>query len=144
MPGTVAVVIPAFLVSVWGANVQPLTAVVGGVLVALGLVLAVWTWWLFWSVGRGTLAPWDPTTELVVRGPYRYARNPMITGVGTILAGQAVFFRSWAIASELVVFVLLNAVWFPLVEEPGLRERFGDAYEEYSARVPRWLPRVRL
>jgi protein-S-isoprenylcysteine O-methyltransferase Ste14 len=144
MPGTVAVVIPAFLVSVWGANVQPLTAVVGGVLVALGLALAVWTWWLFWSVGRGTLAPWDPTTELVVRGPYRYARNPMITGVGTILAGQAVFFRSWAIASELVVFVLLNAVWFPLVEEPGLRERFGDAYEEYSARVPRWLPRVRL
>jgi protein-S-isoprenylcysteine O-methyltransferase Ste14 len=144
MPGTVAVVIPAFLVSVWGANVQPLTAVVGGVLVALGLALAVWTWWLFWSVGRGTLAPWDPTTELVVRGPYRYARNPMITGVGTILAGQAVFFRSWAIASELVVFVLLNAVWFPLVEEPGLRERFGDAYGEYSARVPRWLPRVRL
>ena len=144
LPGTVAVVIPALLVWLGGANVQPLTAVVGGVLVAAGLTLVVWTVTLFVKVGRGTLAPWDPTSRLVVRGPYRYVRNPMITGVGTILAGQALFFRSWAIAIELAVFALVNAIYFPLVEEPGLRRRFGQEYEEYRARVPRWLPRVRL
>ena len=144
LPGTVAVVIPALLVWLGGANVQPLTAVVGGVLVAAGLTLVVWTVTLFVKVGRGTLAPWDPTSKLVVRGPYRYVRNPMITGVGTILAGQALFFRSWAIAIELAVFALVNAIYFPLVEEPGLRRRFGQEYEEYRARVPRWLPRVRL
>jgi len=144
LPGTVAVVIPALLVWLGGANVQPLTAVVGGALVAAGLTLVVWTVTLFVKVGRGTLAPWDPTSKLVVRGPYRYVRNPMITGVGTILAGQALFFRSWAIAIELAVFALVNAIYFPLVEEPGLRRRFGQEYEEYRARVPRWLPRVRL
>lgn len=144
LPGTVAVVIPGLLVWLGGANVQPLTAVVGGVLVAAGLGLVVWTVLLFVKVGHGTLAPWSPTSKLVVRGPYRYVRNPMITGVATILAGQALFFRSWAILIELAVFVLVNAIYFPLVEEPGLRRRFGQDYEEYRARVPRWLPRVRL
>ena len=67
----------------------------------------------------------------------------MITGVATILAGEALFFRSWGIAAELAAFMLINAIYFPLVEEPGLRRRFGASYEEYEARVPRWLPRVR-
>jgi protein-S-isoprenylcysteine O-methyltransferase Ste14 len=110
---------------------------------ALGLVLVVWTVTLFAKVGHGTLAPWDPTSRLVVRGPYRHVRNPMITGVGAMLAGQALFFRSWPIAIELAVFAVVNAIYFPLVEEPGLRDRFGTDYEEYCARVPRWLPRVR-
>jgi protein-S-isoprenylcysteine O-methyltransferase Ste14 len=67
----------------------------------------------------------------------------MITGVATILAGEALVFRSWGIAVELAVFVVVNAIYFPLVEEPGLLRRFGGEYEEYRARVPRWLPRVR-
>jgi protein-S-isoprenylcysteine O-methyltransferase Ste14 len=144
LPGTVAVVLPAFLVRLTGANVQPVTGILGAGLVAAGLALVVWTVTLFVKVGRGTLAPWDPTSRLVVRGPYRYVRNPMITGVGAILAGQALFFRSWAIAIELVLFALVNAIYFPLIEEPGLSRRFGAEYEEYRARVPRWLPRVRL
>jgi protein-S-isoprenylcysteine O-methyltransferase Ste14 len=144
LPGTVAVVIPALLVWVWGANVQPVTALIGALLVVIGLALVVWTVTLFVKVGRGTLAPWDPTSKLVVRGPYRYVRNPMITGVGTMLAGEAIFFRSWAIAIELTVFAVVNAIYFPLVEEPGLARRFGAEYEEYRARVPRWLPRVRV
>jgi protein-S-isoprenylcysteine O-methyltransferase Ste14 len=143
LPGTVAVAIPALLVWLGGANVQPATAVMGALLVAAGLALVVWTVILFVEVGRGTLAPWDPTSALVARGPYRYVRNPMITGVGMILGGQALFFRSWWIAIELAVFAVANAIYFPLVEEPGLRRRFGAEYEEYCSRVPRWLPRVR-
>ena len=38
----------------------------------------------------------------------------------------------------------MNAVYFPLVEEPGLRERFGEEYDAYRATVPRWLPRLCL
>jgi protein-S-isoprenylcysteine O-methyltransferase Ste14 len=144
LPGTVAVVIPALLVWIWGASVQPVTALIGAVLVVIGLALVVWTVTLFVKFGRGTLAPWDPTLTLVVLGPYRYVRNPMITGVGTMLAGEAIFFRSWAIAIELTVFAVVNAIYFPLVEEPGLARRFGTEYEEYRARVPRWLPRVRV
>jgi protein-S-isoprenylcysteine O-methyltransferase Ste14 len=144
LPGTVAVVIPALILSFEGANIQPVTAVLGACAIAVGLGLVAWTIALFVRIGRGTLAPWDPTSRLVVQGPYRYVRNPMITGVGTILAGEALFFRSWGIAIQLAVFAVVNAVYFPLVEEPGLRRRFGAEYEEYCARVPRWLPRVRV
>jgi protein-S-isoprenylcysteine O-methyltransferase Ste14 len=144
LPGTVALVIPALIVWLGGADIEPVTGVIGALLIGIGLALVAWTVWLFASVGRGTLAPWDPTSRLVVAGPYRHVRNPMITGVGTILAGQALLFRSWGIAIALAVFALVNAIYFPLVEEPGLRRRFGAEYEEYCARVPRWLPRVRL
>ena len=144
LPGTVAIVIPAVIVWLGGANIEPVTTVIGALLIAIGLALVAWTVRLFVGVGQGTLAPWDPTSTLVVRGPYRYVRNPMITGVATILAGEALLFRSWGIVVELAIFVVVNALYFPLVEEPGLRRRFGAEYEEYRARVPRWLPRVRL
>jgi protein-S-isoprenylcysteine O-methyltransferase Ste14 len=143
LPGTVTIVVPAVILWLWGADVDPVTGVVGALAVNAGVALVAWTINLFAAVGHGTLAPWDPTSALVVRGPYRYVRNPMITGVATILAGEALFFRSWGIAIELGVFVVVNAVYFPLVEEPGLRRRFGAEYEEYRARVPRWLPRMR-
>jgi protein-S-isoprenylcysteine O-methyltransferase Ste14 len=144
LPGTVTVFVPALIVWLGGADVEPVTGAIGGVLIALGVALVAWTVTLFVKFGRGTLAPWNPTSKLVVRGPYRHVRNPMITGVGTILAGQALFFRSWGIAIELALFAGVNAIYFPLVEEPGLQRRFGAEYEEYRARVPRWLPRVRL
>ena len=144
LPGTVTIAVPAVILWLSGADVAPGTGILGAALVALGVVVVVWTIRLFATVGHGTLAPWDPTSALVVRGPYRYVRNPMITGVGTVLAGEALFFRSWGIAIELAVFVAVNALYFPLVEEPGLRRRFGRDYEEYCASVPRWLPRVRL
>jgi protein-S-isoprenylcysteine O-methyltransferase Ste14 len=144
LPGTVTIAVPAVILWLSGADVAPGTGILGAALVALGVVVVVWTIRLFATVGHGTLAPWDPTSALVVRGPYRCVRNPMITGVGTVLAGEALLFRSWGIAIELAVFVAVNAVYFPLVEEPGLRRRFGRDYEEYCASVPRWLPRVRL
>lgn len=144
LPGTVAVVVPALIVWTGGTNIEPVTAIVGAVLAAVGLALVVWTVALFVRNGRGTLAPWDPTSHLVISGPYRYVRNPMITGVATILAGEALFFRSLGVAIELAAFLAVNALYFPLVEEPGMRRRFGSEYDEYSARVPRWLPRVRL
>ena len=134
---------PGVILLLGGADLTPGTGIVGGLLIAAGVALVVWTVRLFMTVGRGTLAPWDPTSALVVLGPYRLVRNPMITGVATILAGQALFFRSWGIALEFAIFLVVNAIYFPLVEEPGLRRRFGAEYEEYRARVPRWLPRVR-
>jgi protein-S-isoprenylcysteine O-methyltransferase Ste14 len=139
----VTVVIPAVIVWSGGLHVNVVSAVFGGLLVLLGLVLVVWTVRLFVTEGRGTLAPWDSTTRLVVRGPYRHVRNPMITGVATILAGEAVLFQSWGIAILLAAFVAVNAIYFPLVEEPGLNRRFGPEYDEYRSHVPRWVPRLR-
>jgi protein-S-isoprenylcysteine O-methyltransferase Ste14 len=141
-----------FMVTVVGAAIvlastdeegtSGLRSVAGALLVVVGLALWAWTVRLFAVLGRGTLAPWDPPTELVVEGPYRYVRNPMITGVVAVLAGEALFFGSWSLAIYAAVFVAVNAVWFRVSEEPGLRRRFGPAYDEYAREVPRWLPRL--
>jgi len=146
LPVTVTVVVPAVLLAAddpaglgWG--IAWLTLTTGAALVAGGLVLVAWTIGLFGTEGDGTLAPWDPTSKLVVRGPYRYVRNPMILGVGCILAGEAILFGSVAIAVWLATVAALNAAYMPLVEEPGLEQRFGDDYARYKRAVPRWLPR---
>ena len=140
LPGTVTVVVPALLLS--DADLAPWSlAATGAALIAAGLGMIAWTVALFAGVGRGTLAPWDPTSRLVVRGPYRHVRNPMISGVLAVLLGEAALFGSLALLTWFAVVFAVNAAWFVLVEEPGLRRRFGAEYEAYAARVPRWLPR---
>jgi len=113
----------------------------GGLLVLAGLALVAWCISLFVRVGKGTLAPWDPTSNLVAVGPYRYTRNPMITGVCTILTGEALVAGSWRLALWAVTFIVLNHIHFLAFEEPGLERRFGEPYLAYKRSVPRWIPR---
>lgn len=115
--------------------------VAGTVVFVLGFLLAVWCFTLFGGVGGGTIMPWDPTRKLVSVGPYRYMRNPMISGVLSMLVGEALFWRSLAIALLALTFFLINHIYFIVSEEPGLEKRFGESYRQYKARVPRWLPR---
>jgi protein-S-isoprenylcysteine O-methyltransferase Ste14 len=143
LPGVVTVLVPALLL---GGDYElapwPL-AVPGAALLVAGAGLWVWTVTLFAGVGRGTLAPWDPPSRLVVQGPYRHVRNPMISAVLAVLLGEAALLGSLALLSWFAVVFAVNAVYFPLAEEPGLRRRFGREYEEYAAHVPRWVPRPR-
>jgi protein-S-isoprenylcysteine O-methyltransferase Ste14 len=151
LPGMVAIPVPAAILAVGGVNVgwgldgpwSALPVVAGVALIALGLALWYRTVNLFARQGEGTLAPWDPTRRLVVLGPYRHVRNPMITGVLLVLGGEAALFGSLGVLAWAGVFLAMNAVWFPLVEEPGLVRRFGEDYEAYRRNVPRWIPRVR-
>jgi protein-S-isoprenylcysteine O-methyltransferase Ste14 len=113
----------------------------GAILLVGGIILFSWCVVLFARVGRGTLAPWDPTQRLVAVGPYRYVRNPMISGVAAVLSGQVLLTGSRMLALWLLVFVAINQAYFLLWEEPGLERRFGESYREYKARVPRWIPR---
>jgi protein-S-isoprenylcysteine O-methyltransferase Ste14 len=151
LPVVVTLVVPALLV-LWTGDVRVgwgLDGAIAGVpvvlgvgLIAFGLALVVWTVGLFVKEGQGTLAPWDPTAKLVVRGPYRHVRHPMIGGVATILLGEAVLLGSTAVAGWLVAVVVVNVVYLPLVEERGLVRRFGSDYEDYRANVPRFVPRL--
>jgi protein-S-isoprenylcysteine O-methyltransferase Ste14 len=115
----------------------------GLVFISLAVTLLAACIWEFARSGRGTLAPVDPPQELVVRGLYRYVRNPMYLSVTTIVLGELLLTRSRAL-------LLYWAIWFVAVnlfvigyEEPTLRRRFGASYERYPKRVGRWLPRVR-
>lgn len=151
LPFTATVVVPVVLVAGGHTSIglgftgvaAALPVVAGGLLIALGLALFVATVRLFAARGRGTLAPWDPPRRLVVAGPYRYVRHPMISGVAAVLAGEALALGSSPIAIWLALFVGVNAVYLPLIEEPGLVRRFGDDYERYRSHVGRWVPRPR-
>jgi protein-S-isoprenylcysteine O-methyltransferase Ste14 len=149
LPGAVTVLVPALLLASTGADigwgfdgiVAALPVLLGLVLTAAGLALWTWTVRLLARIGRGTLAPWDPTRRLVVAGPYRYVRNPMITAVLAVLAGEAALFGSLPLLAWCAAFFLLNWAFFGLYEEPGLEQRFGEEYLAYKRQVPRWLPR---
>ena len=115
----------------------------GLLLFAAGFALAVWTMALFHRIGKGTAAPWNPPKKLVVAGPYRHVRNPMLASVFTMLAAEVVVTGSRAVAVFWVVFVCANMLYFPLVEERELSRRFGAEYARYKAHVPRLVPRLR-
>jgi protein-S-isoprenylcysteine O-methyltransferase Ste14 len=151
LPGTVLVFIPAIiLLMTRGSHFHPeisspdeIRFWVALLLAGIGVIFSGWTARLFMTFGEGTPAPWDPPRRMVIRGPYRHVRNPMITSVLITLLAEAIFFGSWPIAFWMLIFFIGNAVYFPLVEEKGLERRFGDDYLEYKAHVPRWIPRLR-
>lgn len=150
LPFVVTVIVPRWILAANGGaslcggscGLLDLVRIAAGcVLLLAGLGLGAWCVVLFARVGRGTLAPWDPTQRLVVVGPYRHVRNPMITGVLTILLGESLVFGSMPLLAWAIGFWVLNTVYFIASEEPGLERRFGDDYREYRAHVSRWIPR---
>ena len=149
LPGTVTVLIPLGVLLLSGSNIgwgldgvlAVLPVLLGLAAIAAGFALWLWTVRLFARVGRGTLAPWDPTRHLVVEGPYRHLRNPMITAVLSVLAGEAALFGSPPLLIWSLAFLAINHAFFLVHEEPGLARRFGDEYRAYRDNVPRWLPR---
>jgi len=150
LPGTVLVFIPAALLlladgSRFAADLQTpseFTFYVAFALFAAGGYLSIRTAALFTTLGEGTPAPWEPPQKLVIIGPYRYVRNPMITGAIIILIGESVLFNSWLVFLWALVFLIGKMLYLPLVEEKGLLARFGAPYSEYRDQVPRWVPRL--
>jgi protein-S-isoprenylcysteine O-methyltransferase Ste14 len=152
LPVLVVVIIPAVICTAWGCSTSYLSMStpliwlmrgIGVVTIVLGLMLFGWCVCLFAQVGKGTLAPWDPTRNLVVQGPYQYVRNPMIIGVIMLLFGQALFWGPWQISIWAGGFLLGNHLYFVFLEEPELEKRFGEPYRSYKAQVPRWIPRLK-
>jgi protein-S-isoprenylcysteine O-methyltransferase Ste14 len=149
LPVTVTVLVPLWIARRFAvtfdvpASMPGVCALMLGV-VALAIGFALFTASLHWFAtrGRGTLAPWDPPRRLVVGGPYRYVRNPMISGVIFILAGEALVLRSAPQALWALTFVALNLLFIPLFEEPQLAVRFGDDYTRYRRHVRRFVPRL--
>jgi len=110
--------------------------------IVVGMVIYLWCAWDFTFAGRGTPAPIAPPKDLVVKGLYRYVRNPMYVGIVLILLGEAVLFES----VELLLYALLTFsifhTWVRIHEEPTLRSKFPDSYPRYCDTVPRWIPKV--
>jgi len=152
LPGMAILVIPSsilFLTKMSGSSwfgyplVRVISIALAALLISVGLLLMAQTISMFVRIGKGTLAPWDATSHMVLHGVYRHVRNPMISGVFCILLGESVLFGSIPLFIWFVIFVLMNAIYIPFIEEPGLEERFGEEYLVYKKNVPRWIPLIK-
>lgn len=110
------------------------------VLIPLGLALALHSAWLFAAVGEGTPNPKAPPKNLVVEGPYRRCRNPMMLGGWVFGIGMSLALRSPSLLGACLLIIAAGVVYVRCIEEPRLQLRFGQAYHSYAKSVPRWLP----
>ena len=116
---------------------------IGLVPIILGLVTIIGFIWGFIAAGTGTPVPYDIPEELMIRGSYRFVRNPEYVGGLLLLVGQAILFKSFGFLIYFVVLFLLFHLLVVFIEERMLKEKFGELYEQYCTSVPRWIPRLR-
>jgi protein-S-isoprenylcysteine O-methyltransferase Ste14 len=143
-PGFVAGLMPYWITG-WRVEPPflgfPPIRVLGILLAALGVPPLLDSFARFAIQGVGTPAPVFPTRHLVVKGLYRYVRNPMYLAVVSVILGQSLVLGNVRLL-EYAALVWLGFHLFVLVyEEPTLLESFGVEYEVFCANVPRWLPR---
>jgi protein-S-isoprenylcysteine O-methyltransferase Ste14 len=139
VPGSVAVLVPYYFFFPF-ATPHGFVRYSGLVPIGIGAAIYFRCAFDFTFAGKGTPAPIDPPKQLVVRGLYRYVRNPMYAGVTLVLLGEALLFGSLSLAEYACAVFLLFSLFVLLYEEPALRHKFGKSYQIYCEKVPRWLP----
>jgi protein-S-isoprenylcysteine O-methyltransferase Ste14 len=135
--------LPARLLASAGIIRPPAIAapqIAGIILGSSGAALALWCIFTFATIGKGTPAPFDPPRKLVIRGPYRFVRNPMYIGAALALAGAALFYKSAPLLAYAAAFLVVCHLFVLAYEEPTLHRTFGPDYEAYCQRVRRWWP----
>ena len=145
VPGTVTLWLPLF----WmypGIRHRPIewnAGTAGAIaLIAIGIAGYLVCSLDFAVFGRGTPAPIDMPKHLVVRGPYKYTRNPMYISVLAILMGESALFRSVTLLEYSAAVAIMFHLFVLIQEEPALRRKMGEAYQKYCDEVPRWIPRL--
>ncbi len=150
LPGTVCILFPLLLL--WIFDKQPFLPIpsqipvffiLGILVMALGIALWFDCILIFYKIGKGTLMPLSKieTKKLVIAGPYKYVRNPMIIGVIITIIGEGLLFLSASILIYTAFVFFLNLIYIPLKEEKGLEARFGSEYLNYKKQVRGWIPR---
>lgn len=143
VPGTVAILIPRWLLGSFSEPAGGLLAWLGVLLMAVGAAVYFRCAWEFAVRGLGTPAPIAPTKFLVTTALHRYVRNPMYLGVASVILGEAALFRSFHLVEYAFGMLVIAHIFVVTYEEPTLSRQFGESYEEYRRSVPRWIPSFR-
>ena len=96
--------------------------------------------WLIFH-GRGPHVEFDPPKHFVATGPYRWVRNPVVITLLICVLGEAIALGSWGILILLLAGMPIAHAQVTKLEEPLLRQRFGQSYIDYCNTVNRWLPK---
>jgi protein-S-isoprenylcysteine O-methyltransferase Ste14 len=98
-------------------------------------------WWSVLTMRRAgaSLPTNEPSALIVSHGPYRFSRNPIYVAMLMLIVGVACWLNSAWFLIVAPVFVGLISSGVVSREEQYLAEKFGKEYEDYCARVRRWL-----
>jgi protein-S-isoprenylcysteine O-methyltransferase Ste14 len=144
-PGAVVVLIPWWITR-WRLHVHFAglfsIRIFGLLAIAAGSIVVLDSFARFAWQGIGTPAPIYPTRHLVVKGFYRYVRNPMYVSLLLVILGQALFFADARLVAYAFTAWLAPHLFVVFYEEPKLRRTFPDEYARYTAHVPRWIPHL--
>jgi len=110
--------------------------------IVMGVIVYLWCSFAFVFTGKGTPIHTMPPKKFVVKGLYRYVRNPMYLAFCLVLTGETLLFQSQGLLFYLLIMSGLFNIHLMVFEEPGLRKRFGDSYIQYCKSVDRWIPRL--
>lgn len=143
VPGTVAGYVPYLILGGFSKPRSGPGSWVGGAMIVVGSMIYFRCAWEFAVRGLGTPAPIAPTRYLVTSALHRYVRNPMYLGVALAIVGQGILYRNLHVVEYAGIMLLTAHTFVVLYEEPTLRRQFGDSYEEYRRKVPRWIPKLR-
>lgn len=132
-----------------GRQLIPVTGLRLTIAIALslfGLLFGVWSIIVQNIVGKGgplevagiEVSP--KTQNLVVTGPYKYTRNPMLFGACAFYYGVAVYLNSVIATALVTLFMTFMLIFVKLTEEPRLLKDFGNDYEEYRRHVSMFVP----
>ncbi len=112
--------------------------IAGYSLIILGIILPVWGARVF-KQHRTNLLPYKDPDTMVTSGPFAFTRNPMYLGMFLVLAGAAVLVGTeMGLVFPLVFFAVANWYFIPF-EEGRMAEMFGEAFDDYKAKVRRWI-----
>ncbi len=135
--------IPVYLDDVMnntGFILPPLNYFISAPLFVTGIRLMIWTSLIFFS-SKGTPVPVHPPQMLITKGPYRFTRNPMHTGLFLVMIASGFYYGS--LLSLLVftpAYIILDTLMIKFIEEPGLEKRLGEDYMKYKERTPMFFP----
>jgi protein-S-isoprenylcysteine O-methyltransferase Ste14 len=125
-----------------GFKIGAVNTILGGIMVVGGLFFGIWSNLVQFEQGRGTPLPVMPTQELLLKGPYRYCRNPMTFGTILFYLGLGVAVGTVAGIGIALGIAGLLILYLKRVEERELGERFGEPYLRYKREVPFIIPRL--
>jgi protein-S-isoprenylcysteine O-methyltransferase Ste14 len=146
-PGGVTLGIPALLmasplnIGALRFNPEPFRWL-AGIFIMVGVLIYLWCTTDFVLRGRGSPNPDAAPTQLVVSGLYRFMRNPMYVGILAIIIGGGLWVGSTLLFIYAAVAFTIVHIRVIRYEEPVLLQQFGESYQKYLKRVPRWLPKV--
>ena len=143
--GFIAVFIPMKLLSsnlkLFAVDISPFNHFGLG-FIAFGVIINLKCYWDLIFTGLGTPDPLIPTEKLVVRGVYKYIRNPIYVGLFLILLGESIFLSSMVLLGYSFLWFLILSLIVIFIEEPSCHRRFGESYNDYIKSVPRWIPNL--